>query len=143
MRILVLITFLLACWSPSAIAQVAIIAHKDVPAQEINKERLLDFYSGESRWWTSDIPVVVLDLKPKGDVRDTFYKYLGRSSSRMKSIWLRRKLSGEGDPPEIMPEPADMVQKVALTPGAIGYVHADAVQGNPDVKVLALVAMEL
>lgn len=143
MRKFVIIAFLLACWSPSAMAQVAIIAHKDVPAAEITKERVLDFYSGESRWWTSDIPVVVLDLKAKGDVRDTFYKFLGRSSSRMKSIWLRRKLSGEGEPPETMDDAAELIAKVASTPGSIGYVHIDVVQGNPDIKVLALVAMEL
>lgn len=123
-------------------AQVAIIAHKEVPADDINKERLLDFYSGESRWWSSDVPVVVYDLNVKGLTRETFYKYLGRTSSRMKSMWLRRKLSGEGDPPESMRDAGDLVASVVETPGAIGFVPHEAVQGNPDVKVLALIAWE-
>lgn len=140
------IQFLIACWIlwavPSAMAQVAVIAHKEVPAEDISKERLLDFYSGESRWWTSDIPVIVFDFGEKGVTRDTFYKYLGRTSSRMKSIWLRRKLSGEGDPPASIEEEESLIASVMETPGAIGFVSQEAVQGNPDVKVLALIALD-
>ena len=124
----------LACCTTAAAAQVAVIAHKDVPADSIAKVQLLDFYTGEAQSWEGGLEVVVFDLKSKGAVKDAFYDFLGKSSSRMKSIWLKRKLSGEGDPPESFQTEEELLQHVTSTPGAVGFVHASKV--SVDVKVL-------
>jgi len=120
-----------------ATAQVAVIANKEVPADTIDKIQVLDFYTRDIKKWDSKTPVVVFDLKPDNDVKDTFYKFLGKSTSRMKSIWLKKLLSGEGDPPEELKSQDEMVQKVATTPGAIGFVEHSRV--NKDVKTLLLI----
>jgi ABC-type phosphate transport system substrate-binding protein len=70
-------------------------------------------------------------------VKKTFYKYLGKSSSRMKSIWLKRMLSGEGDPPQAFKSEEELLQKVMLTPGAVGFVATEKV--NEQVKVLVVI----
>ena len=125
----------LASFAIDATAQVAIIAHKDVPADSIEKDRLLDFYLRDVLSWpSSGLEVIVCDLRQNGEVKDEFYKFLGKSSSRMKSIWLKRKLAGEGDPPEFFQTEEELLQHVANTPGAIGFVHASKVTDN--VKVL-------
>jgi len=125
----------LACCSTGAAAQVAVIAHKDVPADSLVKDQVLDFYTGEVLSWpSSELEVVVCDLRLKGAVKDTFYQYLGKSSSRMKSIWLKRRLAGEGDPPESFQTEEELVHYVAATPGAIGFVHLSKINGT--VKVL-------
>lgn len=78
-------TFLLMITiSSSALGQVAVIAHKSVPIDEINPSELLDFYTGDIRFWENEEPVIVFDFKPKGKLKDIFYKYLGKSTSRMK-----------------------------------------------------------
>ena len=123
----------LACCT-TASAQVAVIAHKDVPADSIARVQLLDFYTGEAPSRDSGLAVVVFDLKPKGAIKDAFYDFLGRSSSRMKSIWLKRKLAGEGNPPESFQTEEELLQRVASTPGAVGFVNVSIVNG--DVKVL-------
>ncbi|MEE9169692.1 MAG: hypothetical protein V3U73_07985, partial [bacterium] len=94
--------FCLLFWASSAPAQVSVIAHKSVPLDEIERLQLLDFYTGDIRAWSNGEPVVVFDLKPKGEVKKAFYNFLGKSSSRMKSIWMKKMLSGEGDPPEAL-----------------------------------------
>ena len=111
----------------------------------IEKIKLLDFYTGDIRVWDDDRPVVVFDLKPRGDVRNAFYKFLGKSSSRMKSIWMKKMLSGESDPPESMQSEEDILKKVATTPGAIGFVsqsivNKDVKTVNNDVKTLLVIA---
>ncbi len=116
---------------------VAVIAHLSVPEQELNKTRLLDIYTGDVKNWSDGKPVVVIDLKPAGDVKETFYKYLGKSPSRMKSVWMKRMLSGEGDPPVAVESENEMIKRVAATPGAIGFVSRDAV--NDTVKTLAII----
>ena len=79
-------------------SRVAVIAHPSVPVDALKKSELLDFYLFDIVKWPDQQPVVVLDLKPKGETRDAFYQFLGKRPSRMKSIWLKKVLSGEGDP---------------------------------------------
>ncbi len=134
---LLAITCLAAMWPLSAAAtevDVAIIVHPDVALDSLGKAQLLDYYTGDIQRWPDGVQVVVTDLKSKGPVRDGFYGFLGRRPSRMKSIWLRRMLSGEGEPPEAFETEEDVVRRVAATPGAVGFVHSRHV--TPDVRVV-------
>lgn len=126
-----------AAGADEARPQVAIIAHSGVPADTLSRQALLEFYTGDRRHWDDDQPVIVFDLKPKGPIKDLFYRHLGKSSSRMKSIWMKRMLSGEGAPPEAVDKEEEVVAKVALTPGAIGFVRSDRIGAG--VKVLATI----
>jgi ABC-type phosphate transport system substrate-binding protein len=116
--------------------EIAVIGHPDVPEEAISKALVLDFFTGDRRRWSDEEPVVPLDLQEPKEVRKTFYKSLGKSSSRMRSIWMRRKLSGEGEPPEAIDSERELLLKVASTPGAIGFVRRDSV--NDQVKLLAV-----
>lgn len=122
-------------WAPLQ-AQVAIIAHKDVPVDQLTQPQLFDFYTGDVKRWENKDPVVVFTLKPKTAVQDSFFRLLGRTSSRMKSIWMKNMLSGEGDPPESLGSEAAVLHKVANTPGAIGFISRDSINGN--VKTLMI-----
>lgn len=113
--------------APVSSDEVAVIAHPSVPVRQIDRAELLDLYSGDVKEWHDGVPIVVLDLKPKSGVKDAFYKYLGKSSSRMKSIWMKNLLSGEGHPPEAQMSETEILRKVASTPGAIGYVNRSLV----------------
>ena len=106
----------------------------------MTSSQLLDFYSGEKRVWKDGSAVTVFDLKPKLEFKDNFYKVLGKSSSRMKSIWMINMLSGEGDPPESLKTEEEMLKKVAETEGAIGFVRKSIVNGS--VKVLTVIKPE-
>ncbi len=118
-------------------SQVAVIAHNDVAADSISKTQLLDFYSGDIREWENELTLIVFDLKQKEGVRDTFYKFIGKSSSRMKSIWLKKMLLGEGDPPKALKSEKDMLETIAKTPGSIGFINNSIVDNS--VKVLFLI----
>ena len=126
-------------WNSAGIhAQVAVIAHKTVPVDSLDNRQLLDYYTGEIQLWQTDEPVVVFDLKNQDKLKESFYEFLGKSISRMKSIWMKRLLSGEGDPPESLKNEEEMLEKIAETPGAIGFVNPSRV--DPRVKILALIS---
>ena len=124
-------------WTGELRAQVVVIAHTSVSQDEINRTQLLDFYTGDIQAWSNGERVVVFDLKVKGTVRDTFYNYLGRKPSRMKSIWMKRMLSGEGDPPEAIPSEDSLLQRVAASPGSIGFVSQ--AKANDQVKIITVI----
>ncbi len=140
MKIVIVTLLFLFSWPEASFSQVAVIANKSVPVDTIKKSELLDFYTGDIKKWKDEQPVVILDLKPRGDTKKAFYKFLGKSPSRMKSIWLKMMLSGEGDPPLSMRSEDELLKKVASTPGALGFVSQRRATG--DVKTLFLIEKE-
>ena len=137
-QVLLYITLILSLYNANA--QVAVIANKSVPKNEISSSELLDFYIGDVRYWSNDNPVIVFDLEPKGEIKKAFYKFLGKSTSRMKSIWMKKMLSGEGDPPEAISSEEELLQRVAKTKGALGFISNEKV--SDDVKVLVIIEIE-
>ena len=71
MKRLIFAIFCMVYWCTGGFAQVAVIGHKAVPVDTLEKSRLLDLYSGDIKSWSSDEPVVVLDLKPMPYVHDS------------------------------------------------------------------------
>ncbi len=114
-------------------AQVAVIAHPGAPAEQLSKSELLDFYTRDVRTWNTGEPVIVFDLKQKNTVKKIFYQFLGKSTSRMKSIWMKKMLSGEGDPPEALSSQKKVGERVLSTPGAIGFVSVDSIPDGAKV----------
>ncbi len=135
------LALLLAFVVPRALAEnVAVIANKSVPVSAVDRGQLLDIYSGDLKNWSNGRPIVVHDLKSSNETKETFYKHLGKTPSRMKSLWLKKLLSGEGEPPESVESEDEMIKRVAQTPGAIGFVSADSV--NDTVKTLAIIGAD-
>ena len=124
-------------WAAGAVAQVVVIVHRDVPADTLSKAQLLDFYSCEIKYWNKDLPVIVIDLKPQTEAKTLFYKFLGMTASRMKSVWLKKMLLGEGEPPGATKTEDEMLEKVATTPGALGFVSREKL--SPHVKTVMLI----
>lgn len=133
-----LLVILLLCGS--GYSQVAIIANKSVKLDKIEQAELLDYYSRDLKFWDNGDPIIIFDLKVKNEVRDIFYDFLGKSSSRMKSIWMKKMLLGEGDPPEPLDSEEDMLLKIIETPGSIGFINAELV--TDEVKLLKIINNE-
>ena len=140
MKTVVLTFVTLLMFNSLSFSQVAVIANKSVPISSINKSELVDLYTKDTKFWSDKKPVVIFDLKPKTDAKKTFYEYLGILSSRMKSIWMKKKLSGEGDPPKSYLTEEDILKNVISTPGSIGYISSDKVTNN--IKVLAVLPVK-
>lgn len=130
-------TFVLALSgaAPSS-GQIAVIANPSVPDDSMSKSKIVDLFTGDVRLWANGQPVVPLDLQSPKEVRKDFYKALGKSSSRMRSIWMKKKLSGEGDVPESVETEDEVVAKVAATPGSISFVRT--AHATSSVKVLRI-----
>jgi ABC-type phosphate transport system substrate-binding protein len=120
----------------TAVAQVTVVAYAAAPLDSLEKGQLLKYFTGDTEYWPDDVPIVIVDLAAKGPIRDSFYAFLGKTSSRMRSIWLKRKLTGEGELPESIASEEELISKVASTAGAIGFVSAEIARAHPEVKIL-------
>lgn len=137
MKKFLLLFFIILVFVGKLNAQVAVIANKNVPIDKVTKAQLLDFYSGDIKYWSNSKPIIVFDIKPKLDIKEAFYEYIAKNTARMKSIWMKKMLSGEGDPPESVRSEEEMIHKIETTSGAIGFVSLSKVKGN--VKTLLII----
>jgi ABC-type phosphate transport system substrate-binding protein len=119
-------------------AQVKIVAHPSVPISEMDRRMLLAIFTGDEQSWDDESPIVVIDLgnRSESDTRESFYRYLGTSPSRIKSMWIKKKLSGEGDPPRSFDTEEEVLAEIAGTPGAVGYVGISVDTEGSGVKTL-------
>ncbi len=137
MKFVFTILFFLMICAHNVYGQIAVIAHKSTPSDTIGKNEIFDFYTGDIKTWENGEKVIVYDLKLSTSVKDSFYLFLGKSSSRMKAIWMKKKLSGEGDPPVSFQSEEEILEKVISTPGSLGYISQENV--TDDVVILLII----
>ena len=136
-RRLVPVLICCALYVSDSSAQVVVIAHPTVPLDTLSRSDLIDYYTGDISLWPDETEVILLDLKPRSTAKKAFYKFLGKRPSRLKSIWMKRMLSGEGDPPEALKSESKILEKVASTPGALSYISKSTVTER--VKTLLVI----
>ena len=115
-------------------AQVVVIANRSVPESSLTPAQVLDIYLLNARTWSDGQVVSLMCLRENELVEKKFFGILRRTPLEMRKVWLRAQLSGQARPPEMITTEEDMVHRVAATPGAIGFVTREKVQGN--VKIL-------
>ena len=112
-------------------AQVSVITNKSV-SETINTSKLANIYSLTVTKWSDGSKIVVLDNN--SETKNNFYKELGKDQLSLKKEWMKKQLTGEAKAPESLGSDDDVINKVASTPGAIGFVKSSSVTGN--VKVI-------
>jgi ABC-type phosphate transport system substrate-binding protein len=113
--------------------QVSVIANKGVPDVSLSPDRVAGIFSLQVTKWSDGSKVFVVDNG--GDVREEFYKAIGKDPGSVKKDWLKKVLTGEVKAPETANSDDDVVKRVSATSGAVGFVKSSSVKG--DVKVLA------
>jgi ABC-type phosphate transport system substrate-binding protein len=113
---------------------VAVIANSSVKASDVSTDELRDVFTGDKSSLHDGSKVNPVTLKG-GGVNDAFLKqYVGKSDAAFRTSWRSLVFTGQGSMPKAFDSEAQMVDYVAATPGAIGYVGA----GTPHDKVKTL-----
>jgi ABC-type phosphate transport system substrate-binding protein len=137
MKKLLVVIAILVVSGIEARAQIAVIVNKSTGISTATASNVSDIYTLSTKEWKDGSPIVVFDQKTEGATRTKFYEFITKSPIELKKIWMRIQLSGEGKAPTAVSSDDEMVQKVASTAGAIGFVAASKATG--DVKVVATI----
>jgi ABC-type phosphate transport system substrate-binding protein len=132
MKKVILVTALILFIAANANAQVSIIANKSVSESALAANKVASIYSLETTKWSNGNKIVVFDNN--SETKSGFYSGIGKDQLSLKKEWMKKQLTGEAKAPEAVGSDADVISKVASTPGAIGFVKSASVNGN--VKVL-------
>jgi TonB family protein len=136
-RILAAAVGLMTCASPGAFGgEVKVIANPSVKAETISAAELRSLFLQERI--TLDGAHIEPVLEKNGATHVQFVKeYLGKSEEDLEMYYRSRVFSGQASMPKEFGSDAEVVDYVARTRGAIGYVDSET--SAEGVKILAVV----
>jgi ABC-type phosphate transport system substrate-binding protein len=115
--------------------EVIVIANKSVKASDVSAADLKDVFNGDKSSLGDGSHVVPATLK-SGPVHEAFLKkYVGKADAAFRAEWRSLVFAGTASMPKTLDSESAMVEYVAATPGAIGYVGKDP---GDSVKKLAV-----
>jgi ABC-type phosphate transport system substrate-binding protein len=116
---------------------VVVVANSGVKATDVEANELRDIFSGDKSSLKDGSRVTPVTLKG-GPVHEAFLRqYVGKNDAAYRAAWRSLVFTGQGAMPRTFDTEAALVEYVAATPGAIGYVSAGAAN-HPGVKTLAV-----
>lgn len=119
------------------IAPVRVIAHPSVQVETLSQAQLRSIYLMRQVVWPDGIAIRVFTLAPRAAVNQQFCRdQLQLFPYQLERVWQKLTYSGTGTPPTELQDEQAMLQAIATTPGAIGYIGTqDEIQ---DVKVISI-----
>jgi ABC-type phosphate transport system substrate-binding protein len=131
-----LITLALLTTSSAVQAEFVVVAHKDAPVTALAPSQVKAMFNGNLKAFPDTTMIVsVIDQPSKSDLYREFYDAVFRlppeKIKRRRAAYL---FSGQGIMPDTLPDDSAVLEKVANSANAVGYVEASKVDDR--VKVL-------
>jgi hypothetical protein len=134
-RFLVLLLGSLGSWSAAGAHDVVLVANKGVKISEITNADLRAIFLGTKTRFSDGSHAVPVTLKG-GPVHEVFLRnYVGEDPEEFRSQWRKVVFTGEGAMPKAFDSESSLIEYVADTPGAVGYVSRISSQGGVRILV--------
>jgi ABC-type phosphate transport system substrate-binding protein len=125
------------CWSVAHAQDVVLVANRSVQISAITDADLRAIFTGAKTRFADGSHAVPVTLKG-GPAHEVFLKrHLGEAPDDFRAQWRKAVFTGQGAMPKAFDSEAALIQYVAATPGALGYVSSFSTQAN--VKCLVAV----
>ncbi len=125
-------------FSVSAFANdIVIIGNNDVSVDSLNPNDVKLIFLGKKKSWENGSKITFATLSER-DVHQGFLKkFIKKSPSQYKIYWKKLVFTGKGTAPKSYDKENGIIDFVAATPGAVGYIGSESApvaQGK--VKIL-------
>lgn len=125
----------LAGMSVSRAQDVVIIANKDVPVSALSRSEIRSIFLGEKVRWENGRKITFVILKT--DSHEDFLRtYVGNTPAQYRNYWKKMIFTGKSKAPKSFKTEEKVLEHVAETSGALGYVPPDAL--NDKVKAISI-----
>lgn len=110
---------------PGALPAQEMIVNAGLPATPLSRNEALLYFTGRLQRWSNGIPVKIYVLPDTDPLHQDFAKaVLGLYPYQLRRVWDRQVYSGAGQAPIRVENEAEMIERVATTAGALGYVRS-------------------
>jgi len=116
--------------------EVIIITNKSVPVDKLNKEDIKNIFIGKMTRWDDNQRINFVTL-PKSKVHEGFLReFVKRTPEQYSRHWKKQIFTGKGNTPKSFKTQESLINYVANTKGAIGYISPDAISDR--IKVITV-----
>lgn len=111
---------------PASTQDVVLIVNPENTIDALSRRDLKKIYFNQISHWRDGVRVVPVTLA-SGNIHNAFLmRYLRKNEHQFSLFWKRLLFSGNGVPPVSFASEEEVIDFVARTPGAIGYVSKNA-----------------
>ena len=137
-RHVLLIVLLLGMLSAIGVARAhehyEVVVHASVNTRSLPSNSLRAIFGMRQQTWPDGTPIKVFVLADDAPLHDSFCKEkLSAFPYQMRQAWDRLVFSGTGQAPIKVSSSEEMFNKVASTPGAIGYLEKSKISERINV----------
>jgi ABC-type phosphate transport system substrate-binding protein len=83
-----------------------------------------NIFLGKKTKWDNGQQIVIVTLKDSETHKNFLKKYIAKTATQFKSYWKKQVFTGKGSVPKSFEKEEDLLDFVAGTEGAIGYVSS-------------------
>ncbi len=129
-RWLVLLLAFVGCWSAVRAQDVVLVANKSVQITDVRDANLRAIFTGQKTRFADGSHAVPVTLKG-GPAHEVFLRnHVGESPDEFRAQWRKVVFTGQGAMPKTFDSETAVIEYVAATPGAVGYVSRISPQEN-------------
>lgn len=123
--------------NPNTSAEYLIVAHPSVKEQVLSSRQLAKIYALQTKNWADGNKVKAFTYKVDSREFESFCRHgLRLQPYQLQRVWNRMLFTGVGSPPFNVKDTNEMLTKIRLTQGAIGYLPADIKDDLVGLKVI-------
>jgi ABC-type phosphate transport system substrate-binding protein len=116
---------------------VVIITNKSVSADSLNKEEVKNIFIGKKTRWDDNEKINFVTLPKSDETHRVFLKkFVKRTPAQYSRHWKKQIFTGKGKKPKSFQTEKGLLEYVASTKGAIGYISTGVI--TDDIKVLSV-----
>jgi ABC-type phosphate transport system substrate-binding protein len=124
-----------AAFVASAHAEVVVVVSSRSSVKSLTSEQTAKIFLGKVVTFPNGQTAFPIDQPEGSAIRDEFYSRVARKNpSQITAYWAKVIFTGDGRPPEQLPDNVTVRKAVAENPNAIGYIDKRAV--NRSVRVV-------
>lgn len=136
-KVLLALALIIGCSAERSVAEIeiTIIANTSVTETTLSGKKLEDIFLGKVVQWSDNAAIHVVTVKDQKIHQAFLDQYLKRSESQWNTYWKRLIFTGTGTPPEQAETQQALLDYVAKTKGAIGYIETETLSIDT-IKIL-------
>ena len=104
--------------------EILIIANPSVPANVLDQQEIQKIFLGKIAKWSNDDMVTIVVSKEEQVHKRFLNEYVKRSANQFQMVWRQNLFTGKGKIPVQVNSMDELVEYVANTEGAIGYISS-------------------
>ncbi|MCP4352991.1 MAG: hypothetical protein GY795_46670 [Desulfobacterales bacterium] len=117
---------------------VIIICNKSVAENSLTRQNIKNIFMGKKTRWNDDRKIIFVIMKGS-EVHKTFLqKYVEKDAFLYNNYWKKQVFIGRGKPPKSFKTEESLIDYIAGTKGAIGYISSGADKDLGTVKVISV-----